>query len=183
MNNHVCSVEKAGMLYNGFRKFLQNPKRIVGKYIEKGNFVADIGCGPGFFTIPMAKLVGETGYVHAFDIQQEMLEIMESNALKNRVTNIKAIKSKNDKIGMSEKFDFVLAFYMVHEVPGIDLKAFFYEIKMHLNKNGKILVVEPKFHVNRQTYTEMISMAKKTGLKVDDMQKSIASRFVLFVNN
>ncbi len=41
--------------------------------IVSHHVVADIGCGPGFFTIPIAKMVFD-GKVYALDIQKEMLD-------------------------------------------------------------------------------------------------------------
>jgi 2-polyprenyl-3-methyl-5-hydroxy-6-metoxy-1,4-benzoquinol methylase len=53
-NNRVCPVEKAKHLDSFFRKILQNPQKILRKYINKGMTVLDFGCGPGFFTIEIA---------------------------------------------------------------------------------------------------------------------------------
>jgi hypothetical protein len=39
----VCPVERAGSLDNGIRKWLQNPRKILGPYIEEGMTVLDLG--------------------------------------------------------------------------------------------------------------------------------------------
>ncbi len=54
----VCSVELAGGLDNKFRRFLQNPQKILKPYLKEGMTVLDLGCGPGFFTIEIAKMIG-----------------------------------------------------------------------------------------------------------------------------
>ena len=64
----VCPVERAGSLDNTIRRWLQNPKKILGPYLDEGMTVVDIGCGPGFFSIDMAQMVGKSGRVIAVDL-------------------------------------------------------------------------------------------------------------------
>ena len=66
-SSNVCPHKIAFVLDNPFRKLLQNPSKIVGEYIRQGDTVIDLGCGPGFFSIPMAGFVGENGKVIAVD--------------------------------------------------------------------------------------------------------------------
>ena len=62
-NEHVCPVEKAGGFDSGIRKLLQRPKKILGNYAREGMTVLDLGCGPGFFSVEMAEMVGASGKV------------------------------------------------------------------------------------------------------------------------
>jgi len=73
-NKRICPVENAGGLDNFVRKFLQNPLKILKPYISKGMTVLDLGCGPGYFSIEIAKMVSESGKVIAADLQKRMLE-------------------------------------------------------------------------------------------------------------
>jgi len=73
-NNRICPVEKAGILDNKIRKWIQNPQKILGHYIKEGMTVLDIGCGPGFFSIDMAQIVGKSGRIIACDLQEGMLQ-------------------------------------------------------------------------------------------------------------
>ncbi len=70
----VCSHSHSIFLDNFFRRLFQHPKRIIGEYIKEGDTAIDLGCGPGFFSIDMAKMVGSTGKIIAVDLQKEMLE-------------------------------------------------------------------------------------------------------------
>jgi len=70
----ICPVERAGSLDSKFRRWLQNPRKILGPYVEEGMTVLDIGCGPGFFSIEMAQMVGPAGRVIACDLQGGMLQ-------------------------------------------------------------------------------------------------------------
>ncbi|MCX6138897.1 MAG: methyltransferase domain-containing protein, partial [Ignavibacteriales bacterium] len=72
--NRVCPVEYANSLDSKIRKWLQNPKKILAPYVQEGMTVLDIGCGPGFFSIEMAKMVGKTGKVISADLQEGMLQ-------------------------------------------------------------------------------------------------------------
>jgi len=59
--HRVCPVALSGSLDNRFRRWFQNPRKILRPYVEKGMTVLDIGCGPGFFSIDMAHLMGASG--------------------------------------------------------------------------------------------------------------------------
>jgi ubiquinone/menaquinone biosynthesis C-methylase UbiE len=71
---YVCPVQYAGSLDNFIRRLVHKPRRILEAHVGKGMTVLDLGCGPGYFTIELAKLVGEEGRVIAADIQQGMLD-------------------------------------------------------------------------------------------------------------
>lgn len=73
-NKRVCPVEHATSFDNFIRKFVHNPKKIFGNYVKEGMVVLDIGCGPGFFSVEIARMVGESGRVIAADLQEGMLE-------------------------------------------------------------------------------------------------------------
>lgn len=178
---HICSHKMAFMLDNWIRKLFQNPRKIVGEYIKQGDTVIDLGCGPGFFTIEMARLVGSKGKVIAADLQEEMLEhVKRKTAAKNLTGRIEFHRCKSDCIGLQldKKADFILAFYMVHETP--NPAAFFEEVKPLLNKGGKFLVVEPRMHVNREMYGKMIELAENAGFHVLVTPKKKGGHSALF---
>jgi ubiquinone/menaquinone biosynthesis C-methylase UbiE len=175
---HVCPAEFAGSLDNSIRRLIHKPHRILEPYVGKGMTVLDMGCGPGFFTIEMAKLVGETGKVIAADIQQGMLDKV---ALKIRGTElehrIELHICLEDVIGISQKVDFILAFWMVHEVP--DQERLFEEMKSVLNPGGRIWVIEPKIHVTEKAFQKMTGLLELSGLKIIEKPKIWLSRSVL----
>ena len=89
-----------------------------------------------YFSIAMAKMVGEFGKVIAVDVQEEMLQILRKKAAQQGLeSRIVTHKSDPDRIGISEKVDFALAFYMVHEVPNAE--AFLMEIVSLLKPKRK----------------------------------------------
>jgi len=162
--NRVCPVEKSGSLDTKIRRWMQNPQKILKPYIKEGMTVLDLGCGPGFFTMDMAQMVGESGRVIASDLQEGMLQIVrdkikiKGTELEKRIT---LHKCEENKIGLSEYFDFVLLFYLVHEVP--NKEKFFNEIGTIVRPNGQVLIVEPPFHVSKSAFKEMVKMARDAG--------------------
>jgi ubiquinone/menaquinone biosynthesis C-methylase UbiE len=161
--SHICSWKIAFALDNPIRRLIHNPQKILGGCIKPGQTVLDLGCGPGTFSIAMAKMVGESGKVIAVDIQEEMLQIVRTKAARQGLeSRIVTHKSGLDRIGLSEKVDFALAFYMVHEVPNAE--AFLKEISSVLKPKGKLLVVEPKFHVSATAFERTIDIARQAGL-------------------
>jgi len=161
-NERVCPVEKADSLDTRFRRWFQNPKKILKPYIKEGIKVLDLGCGPGFFSVELAKMVGSSGKVIAADLQvgmlQKLQEKIKGTELEKRIT---LHKCGEDKIGVTENVDFVLAFYVVHEIP--DQDKLFTEIGTILKRNGQILIVEPPFHVSKSAFENTIQKAKTIG--------------------
>jgi ubiquinone/menaquinone biosynthesis C-methylase UbiE len=173
--NRVCPVELAGSLDNRFRRWFQNPFKIMSPYIKEGMTVLDLGCGPGFFSIDIAQMVGKGGRVIACDLQEGMLQKLrnkiQGTELEERIT---LLRCQMDRIGVSEKVDFVLAFYMVHEIP--KKEALFTEISSILKPNGQVLIVEPPFHVSKKAFEETLRKARGAGLTVAEGPKVFLSK-------
>jgi ubiquinone/menaquinone biosynthesis C-methylase UbiE len=163
---------------NFLRRALQNPLKILKPYVKSGWKVLDVGPGMGYFTIPLAKLVGEKGQVIAADLQKQMLNAIAKRAEKAGVQNrIKLHQAQQDKIGVTEKVDFALAFWMVHEVP--DQVHFINEIAAILKPNGLYLIVEPKLHVSGSAFARELNIAQAAGLSVIEKPRIFISNAVL----
>lgn len=176
---HICPHQMAFMLDNWFRRWVQHPRKIAGEYIREGDVVLDVGCGPGYFTIDLAKMVGETGRVVAIDIQASMLMKVEKKARRYGLSNrIATHQSTSQGVGWDQTSDFILAYYVVHETPSP--KMFLKELKALLKPKGKILVVEPKMHVSQAAFEAMTAEAESVGLRVLDFPKGKGGRSVLF---
>ena len=181
-SKRVCPAELSGSLDNSFRRFFQNPTKILCPYIQKGMTVLDLGCGPGFFTIEIAKMVGSEGKVIAADLQEGMLNKVKNKIIGTGLENrIELHKCEETKIAVSQKVDFVLCFWMVHEVP--DQNSLFSELKSILKPEVKIYIIEPKFHVTKKSFYEMINLIRKTGLDIIECPKVFYSRTVILKNN
>lgn len=171
----------AGSLDNWLRRCLQNPRRILAPYIKDGMTVLDFGCGPGFFTKDMAHLVGPSGRVIASDLQEGMLKILEDKIRGTEIEKrITLRKSEATTIGTPEQVDFVLAFYLVHEVP--DQIEFFRQMRSVLKPGGKLLVVEPLFHVSIAAFAKTVDIARSAGFAPVDRPKIFFSKAVVLQN-
>jgi ubiquinone/menaquinone biosynthesis C-methylase UbiE len=173
--NRVCPLELADSLDNKIRRYLQNPQKILKPFVNEGMRVLDIGCGPGFFSIELAKLVGDSGKVFAVDLQDGMLQKVrdkiKGTELEERIT---LIKSDQDKFIVPEKVDFILAFYMVHEVP--DKNKLFNDLINILENKGQLLLVEPKlFHVSKKEFTATLQLAETLGFRINKGPKLLFS--------
>jgi FkbM family methyltransferase len=177
-SSRVCPWWLAPTLDNPIRRLIHNPENILSGYIERGQKVLDLGCGSGTFTIAIAKMVGETGKVIAIDAQDEMLQILRKKAAKEGLgSRIVTHRSEPDRIGVSDKVDFALAFYMIHEVP--DVEAFLKEVASLIKDRGKLLIVEPKFHVSATSFKKTLEAAQLAGLDPVNEPKIRFSRSVL----
>lgn len=180
IEERVCPHSMAFMLDNWVRRIIQRPRRIVGKYIKKGNRVIDLGCGPGFFTIDMAKMAGEMGEVIAIDLQKKMLDKVKKKAKKHQVDDrIKYHQSFEDSIGKKFKnqADFVMAYYMIHETN--NPKNFLREIKSILKPGGLFLLVEPRMHVSEEKFKKLVRLTEECGYKAIDFPENKGGRGLL----
>lgn len=161
----VCPIELAGHLDTHIRRWLHDPRKILAPFVTPGMTALDVGCGPGFFSIEMARLVGPRGKVMAADVQQGMLDRVtakiEGTELSER---IQLVKCDTSNIGVNVPIDFVLAFYVVHEVP--NKPRLFQQLAEMLVENGKMLLIEPKFfHVSRRQFRETVYYASLSGFQ------------------
>jgi ubiquinone/menaquinone biosynthesis C-methylase UbiE len=141
----------------------------------------DLGCGPGYFTIEMSRLAGNPGKVIAADLQDGMLGIVRQKIKKYGISNIELYKCGEGRIGLQEKADFILVFWMLHEIP--DQQAFLLEIKTLLNPGGKVLIAEPRFHVSKNDFKKSIDIIHRTGFETSRGPGIFFSRTILLKNS
>jgi ubiquinone/menaquinone biosynthesis C-methylase UbiE len=143
--------------------------------------VLEPGCGMGYFTLPLARMVGETGRVIAIDIQPEMIAVMAQRSLKAGLFDrIEMRLGESDRLKIEDlggKVDFAAALHMVHETsnPG----GFFREIWKALKNEGRLLVIEPKGHVSLNESDKTIATAKEMGFIQNDNFSDSKRRKVL----
>jgi len=161
--NRVCPVERARSLDLRIRRWFQNPQKILYPYINDGMTVLDLGCGPGFFSLDLARMVGKNGRVIASDLQDGMLQELQGKIEATEYAErIVLHKCEEDRIGIADRVDLVLAFYVIHEIP--DKTRLFREIASILNPNGIVFISEPPFHVSGKAFRLTIQAALEAGL-------------------
>ncbi|MFH1130531.1 MAG: class I SAM-dependent methyltransferase [Pseudomonadota bacterium] len=162
---HVCSWQHVHLFDNFLRPLFHNPQKLFGRYVMPGMTVLDVGCGRGFASLGLAHLVGENGKVIAADLQPEMLEMVLARAKKARLSKqISTHRCDSDRIGAKGEFDFILAFWMIHEVPDTD--EFLKEVFGLLKSGGVFFAVEPKGHVSNADFEQMIKRSQEIGFSI-----------------
>lgn len=103
---------------NPLRRLLDNPiKALTAAGIQPGQQVLEVGCGPGFFTIAAAKLVGDNGCVHAIDVHPLAIKTIEEKLRKTDVTNVRVRLADAAETGLpSESIDLVFLFGVVQRL-------------------------------------------------------------------
>lgn len=162
----VCPVWAGYLLANPLRKLIQNPPKIVSPYIKSGSKILEIGPGMGFFSLPMARMAGDTGRVYCIDIQEGMLKKLRRRAQKRGLTNIETRLADPASFQIDDltgQIDFVLLFAVVHEVP--DQTILFKEVSGALKPGGVLLFAEPQGHVRQDDVERSVSVAETFELK------------------
>jgi len=182
MANGVCPVWVGYLLASPVRKLLQNPEKILSPYVKQGMKVLDVGSAMGFFSLPLARMVGPNGKVICVDMQEKMIQSLKKRARKAGLSDRIELRICNQNSlcldGFKEKIDFAFASAVVHEI--LDASSFFSEIYEGIKRGGKFMVIEPKGHVSEKDFEVSISVAVKNGFSVIDNPKIPRSRSVLF---
>ncbi|OQY25421.1 MAG: methyltransferase type 11 [Candidatus Cloacimonetes bacterium 4572_55] len=185
MAERVCPVWVGYLLASPVRKLFQNPEKILAPYVEDGMKVLDVGCAMGFFSLPLARMIGLNGKVICVDVQEKMIKSLEKRALKAGLINrIETRICRHNSLGLDDlkgKIDFAFASAVVHEVP--DTHAFFSQTYETIKPDGTFFVLEPKGHVSEKDFGKTISVAKLNGFNVIDSPKIGRSRSILLGKN
>ncbi len=165
MAKHVCPIWVGYFLANRLRKLLHNPLKVVGPYVKPGMTVLDFGCAMGFFSLPMAEMVGPDGHVICVDVQPKMLDVLKKRAARAGVLDrIQCHTCSEEAIDLPESnatVDFALAFAVMHETP--EPGRIFDELSNHIKPGGHLLVAEPAGHVKPDEMEHTVTIAREHG--------------------
>jgi ubiquinone/menaquinone biosynthesis C-methylase UbiE len=172
-HHHVCPVWVGYLLASPIRVLFQDPEKILAPHISSGMCVLDVGSAMGFFSLPMARLVGPKGRVICADLQQKMLDSLVRRARRARVLDpIETRLCAADSLGITDlhgQIHFALLFAVVHEID--DPVRLFSEVHHVLTPGGRVLIAEPKGHVRGHAFRETLSITERSGLrKIDSLQ-------------
>lgn len=161
---HTCPWWFGYTFDNPLRRLVHDPNSILGSYVGPGQTVVDIGCGLGYFSIALARIVAPGGKVIALDIQPQMTKRARRRAQDQDLgERIDFRICKPEQLGVTNPVDFVLAFWVVHEV--IDPKRLLLEIRSFLQPHGQLLIAEPKAHVSATQFAAIVELARQVGYK------------------
>lgn len=164
---HTCPWWFGYTFDNPVRKLIHDPNDILSLYVSPGQTVVDIGCGLGYFSLSLARLVGASGHVIALDVQPEMIKRARHRAERNGlVDRIEFQICTADHLGITCQVDFVLAFWVIHEV--VDQKGLLKEVRSFLEPNGHLMIVEPKGHVSAARFSDTANLARNAGFDISE---------------
>ena len=174
----VCPVWVGYLLASPIRGLLQNPQKILAPHVRSGMRVLEVGPAMGFFTLPLARLVGPSGRVICVEIQERMLGgLMRRARRAGLAERIEARGCDAESLRVSDlahSIDFALVFAVVHEVG--NAARFFEEVQSVLKPGGRVLFAEPKGHVPEQDFQESLAAARQGGLHEIESLKIARSR-------
>jgi ubiquinone/menaquinone biosynthesis C-methylase UbiE len=178
---HVCPWWVGYVLLIPFRRLSQNPEKILGPYVREGMTVLEVGPGMGYFTLPLARLVGGRGRIVSVDLQEKMLQSLKKRArrarLAERIETRLASETGLQIKDLSGTVDFVLAFAVVHEVP--DKGLLFEEMHRAMKPTALMLLSEPTGHVSEREFNHTQAIAGEAGFQSVETLKIRRSYSVL----
>lgn len=181
MAHRVCPWWLGYFLINPFRRWRQNPARLLSSYVREGMAVLEPGPGMGFFTIDLLRLVGKSGRVTAVDIQPRMLTKLKKRANKAGVEQqLDGRLAKAESMDIADlrgSVDFTLAFAVVHEFP--DPARFFSEVAAASKSGALLLFAEPAGHVKRDAFNAEVKAAEAQGFQVVERPEIRGSQTVV----
>lgn len=124
--------------YDLIRFFFEPPNKLIAPYVKRGMVVVDLACARGYFTFPLADLVGTEGKIYAIDLGEDCIQRIQAKAKKKGYENIDAISTSAADLGAipDKSVDFVFANGLLCSMEN-DRPNAVEEIKRVLNPNGK----------------------------------------------
>ncbi len=152
------------VLDNPLRRLFDNPDKYCD-YVKPGQVVVDLGCGPGFFAIPLAEKLGPNGKLYAVDSDPKPIRVVERKAAKHRLENIEAHNTSACRLCFIQdgSVDFVLADGLLCTMATNEQKGAVDEIKRILKADGKAYLVAGRVsisHVDDQKWESILAEFK-----------------------
>jgi SAM-dependent methyltransferase len=158
--------------------------------IKPGQQVCDIGCGNGFYTLELARLVGPTGTVYAVDIQPEMLRMLAHRAAAEGLANIRPILGTAiDPRLPPGRLDLVLCVDVYHEFSHpAEMLA---RIRESLAADGRLVLAEfrgedpavPIKPLHKMTKQQVLKELEPAGFRLDRSFDRLPWQHLLFFAN
>ena len=136
---HKFDPDKIELLVSKERFEEVRPLELLRRYgLKEGRTFVDVGCGPGFFSVPASEVVGPKGRVYAVDTEERMLEELKKRGLPE---NVIPLRSEENSIPLEdETADFVLLAYVLHEA--VNKERFLKEVLRILREGGTALIID-----------------------------------------
>ena len=154
--------------------------------LSAGDTVVDVGCGPGFMSLPAAELVGETGRVYAVDIERRMLDLVDKRAAEAGLGNVTTVFNAGEGIPVPDGVaDFGLCGLVLHYCPDeAGREAMVRDIGRMMKPRGRVLFIE---HVpqpgddakERMKPETMANLLERTGFEASGPRELVERQYLL----
>lgn len=123
------------------RKRISSPELIMrGAGVQSGQMVLEVGCGRGFFTVPLAETLGQEGYLYALDVTQVAVDYVTQKIEAAGLSNVRVYKANACNSGIpSGTMDRVLLFGVIPS-PTLPLSRLLSEMRRVLKPSGALAV-------------------------------------------
>lgn len=166
-SGHVCPWWIGALLCCPLRRLVESPQRLLGPYVRPGMAVLEPGCGMGYFTLPLARMVGPGGKLVCVDLQQRMVSGLLRRARRAGLAErIEATVCSPESLGLApwrDRIDLAVAIHVVHEVG--DQRRFLEEIRDALRPGGELVLLEPRGHVSVRQLDATLARAHEAGFE------------------
>ena len=154
--------------------------------LRSGDTAVDVGCGPGFMTLPAAELVGPDGRVFAVDIKERMLDLVSKRAADLGLDNVTTVFNAGEGISVPDGVaDFALCGLVLHYCPDeAGREALVRDIGRMMKPGGRVLFIE---HIpqpaddakDRMTPEAMTALLEKAGFETSSPRELVDRQYVL----
>lgn len=160
----------AWTLGNPLRRLTMNANKILTRMgVQGGQTILEVGCGPGFFTIPAARRV-EDGIIYALDLYPMMIENVEKKVRKHRLENVKTINSHASSTGLNdESINLILCIDVLSDIS--DINPTLQEMHRILKSDGILSVYEPHTGLEPGTWKPERSIKELTTSGLFSLQR------------
>ena len=137
--------------------FMNARKQLLKSGVKEGQTILDFGCGPGFYAIPAAEIVGTKGKVYALDIHPLAVQSVQRKAEKKGLTNITTILSPRDTGLPDKSIDVAVIYDAIHMIK--DREPLIRELHRVTKPKGILSITAE--HIKAE---DVIKIAEKDGL-------------------
>jgi ubiquinone/menaquinone biosynthesis C-methylase UbiE len=143
-----------------FSTLFSNPKKYCS-YVKKGQVVADLGCGPGFYTLALADCVGNEGKVYAVDSDEKVIQDLKKKVEKGSHQNIETHASSASDLNfiIDGSVDFILANGLLCSIAPKQLESAVREMKRILKPKGQAYLSAAKgwrSYINEEKWNKIL---------------------------
>jgi ubiquinone/menaquinone biosynthesis C-methylase UbiE len=142
MEHHFDPKESAKSFDDPARDAWQLPDQVIAALnLKRGQIVADIGAGTGYFSVRLAKSEAAPK-VYAADIEPSMVSYLRERAAKEGLKNVIAVQAAADRPNLPEPVDLILIVDTYHHIG--DREAYFRRLARSIKPGGRVAIIDFK---------------------------------------